>query len=175
MKVPREDHVKHAPKTLKFALVTVSSSRYLAKLRGEEFSDESQELAAKLIEESGHIVDVRDLVDDDVSMIRLKLMELVRRKDLDVIVFIGGTGFSRKDVTIEAVEPFFEKKVDGFGELFRYLSFKEVGAAAFLSRAMMGIVENKVVMCLPGSPNAVKLALENFVSELPHLLYVLRS
>ena len=175
MSSPSREHRERAPKVLRFALVTVSSSRYSAKLRGEEFSDESQEKAIKLIREGGHIVEVRDLVDDDVNMIRLRLMEFIQKRDVDVVVFIGGTGFSKKDVTIEAVKPLLEREVEGFGELFRYLSFKEVGAAAFLSRATMGTIGDKVVMCLPGSPNAVKVALENFLPELPHLLYVLRS
>jgi len=171
----RKEHMERAPKVLRFALVTVSSSRYSAKLKGEEFSDESQDKAIKLIREGGHIIEVKDLVDDDVNMIRLKLIELMQKKDVDVVIFIGGTGFSKKDVTIEAVKPLLEREVEGFGELFRYLSFKEVGAAAFLSRAMMGTIRDKVVMCLPGSPNAVEVALENFLPELPHLLYVLRS
>ena len=175
MSSPRREHMERAPKVLRFALVTVSSSRYSAKLRGEEFSDESQEKAVELIRKGGHVVEARDLVDDDVNMIRLKLMELIQKRDVDVVVFIGGTGFSKKDVTIEAVKPLLEREVEGFGELFRYLSFKEVGAAAFLSRATMGTIRDKVVMCLPGSPNAVKVALENFLPELPHLLYVLRS
>ena len=175
MSSPREEHAKRAPRLLRFALITVSSSRYSARLRGEDFSDESQEEAVKLIREGGHIVEVRDLVDDDVNMIRLRLMELLERGGVDVIVFIGGTGFSRRDVTVEAVKPLLEREVEGFGELFRYLSFREVGAAAFLSRAMMGTVGDKVVMCLPGSPNAIKVALKNFLPELPHLIYVLRS
>ena len=175
MSSPREEHAKRAPRLLRFALITVSSSRYSARLRGEDFSDESQEEAVKLIREGGHAVEVRDLVDDDVNMIRLRLMELLERGGVDVIVFIGGTGFSRRDVTVEAVKPLLEREVEGFGELFRYLSFREVGAAAFLSRAMMGTVGDKVVMCLPGSPNAIKVALKNFLPELPHLIYVLRS
>ena len=175
MKLPKEDHEKHAPKVLKFALVTVSSSRYSAKLRGESYTDESQELATDILERSGHVVKVRDLVTDDVEMIRRKLLQLLNDPELDVIIFIGGTGLSKKDVTIEAVKPFFEKEAEGFGELFRWLSFQQIGATAFLSRAVMGTVNEKAVICLPGSPHAVKLALENFLPEFPHLIYVLRS
>jgi len=175
MKLPKEDHEKHAPKVLRFALVTVSSSRYSAKLRGESYTDESQDVAAKILEGNGHVVKVRDLVGDDVEMIRGRLMQLLTDPDLDVIIFIGGTGLSKKDVTIEAVKPFFEKEAEGFGELFRWLSFQEIGAAAFLSRAVMGVTNGKAVVCLPGSPHAVKLALENFVSEFPHMIYILRS
>lgn len=172
---PVEEHRKCAPKTLRFALVTVSSSRYLAKVKGEYYDDESQKRASEVIESVGHIVKVRDIVDDDMNMIRFKLLELLRCADLDVIIFIGGTGVSKRDVTIEAIRPLLEKELDGFGEIFRWISFKEIGVAAFLSRAIMGTMCDKAVICLPGSPQAVELALREFLPELPHLLHVLRS
>jgi len=174
MKAPREEHVKRAPRILRFALVTVSSSRYSARLRGEGYTDESQDVAARILEDEGHVVKLRDLVDDDVHMIRERLLSMLIDPELDVIIFIGGTGLSRRDVTIEAVRPLLEKEAEGFGELFRWLSFKEIGAAAFLSRAIMGVANGKAVMCLPGSPHAVRLALENFLPELPHVVYILR-
>ncbi len=155
--------------------MTVSSSRYAAKREGRSYTDESQDLGAAILHELGHVVETRELVDDDVGAIRDALEKLLGREDLDVVVFIGGTGFSSRDVTIEAVKPFFEKEVEGFGEIFRWLSFREIGAAAILSRAMMGVARGKAVMCLPGSPNAVRLALEFFVQALPHLIYIARS
>ncbi len=172
---PKHVHEKHAPKTLRFALVTVSSSRYAARREGRPYTDESQDLAAAMINERGHVVEVRELVDDDMGAIRALLEKLLEREDLDAVIFIGGTGFSRRDVTIEAVKPFFEKEVDGFGELFRWLSFREIGVAAIMSRATMGVARGKAVICLPGSPNAVKLAIENFLQALPHLIYIARS
>ncbi len=175
MNLPKSEHEEKAPKILNFALITVSSSRYMARLRGEPFSDESQEIGASIIQDAGHVVRIRDLVDDNVDMIRSKLRSLLEDEDLDVIIFIGGTGFSKKDVTIEAVKPLFEREVEGFGELFRWLSFQEIGAAAALSRATMGVVKDKAVICLPGSPHAVDLALRKFLGELPHLIYILRS
>ncbi|MCS7132238.1 MAG: MogA/MoaB family molybdenum cofactor biosynthesis protein [Nitrososphaeria archaeon] len=175
MALPREEHRKYGPKILRFALITVSSTRYSAKIRGEPYHDESQERAIRIIEGMGHIIKVKDLVDDDVNMVRIKLLELVRDMELDVIIFIGGTGVSKKDVTIEAVKPLLEKELDGFGEIFRWISFQEIGVAAFLSRAMMGTMGDKAVMCLPGSPQAVEVALREFLPELPHLIYILRS
>ncbi len=175
MRLPREEHRKHGPKTLRFALITVSSSRYSAKIRGELYRDESQERAVEIIEKAGHIVRVRDLVNDDVNMIRLKLLELLKEAELDIIIFIGGTGVSKRDVTIEAVKPLLEKELNGFGEIFRWISFQKIGTAAFMSRAVMGTISDKAVMCLPGSPQAVELALEEFIPELPHLIYILRS
>lgn len=155
--------------------MTVSSSRYAARREGKPYTDESQDLAAAMIGELGHVVEARELVDDDVDAIRITLEKLLERGSLDVIIFIGGTGFSKRDVTIEAVRPLFEKEAEGFGELFRWLSFRGIGAAAILSRATMGVARGKAVICLPGSPNAVKLALENFLQALPHLIYIARS
>lgn len=128
-----------------------------------------------MVSELGHVVEIRELVDDNISAMRRVLEKLLESKSLDAIIFIGGTGFSRRDVTIEAVKPFFEKEVEGFGEIFRWLSFREIGAAAILSRATMGVARGKVIVCLPGSPAAVKLALENFLQALPHLIYIVRS
>lgn len=142
---------------------------------GKPYTDESQGLAAAMISGLGHVVAVRELVDDDIGAVRTVLEKLLESEDLDAIIFIGGTGFSSKDVTIEAVKPFFEKEVEGFGELFRWLSFQKIGAAAILSRAVMGVARGKAIMCLPGSPAAVRLALENFLQALPHLIYIARS
>ncbi|MEM4648533.1 MAG: MogA/MoaB family molybdenum cofactor biosynthesis protein [Nitrososphaerota archaeon] len=172
---PVHEHESRAPRTLRFALVTVSSSRYAAMREGKPYTDESQGLAAAMISGLGHVVAVRELVDDDIGAVRTVLEKLLESEDLDAIIFIGGTGFSSKDVTIEAVKPFFEKEVEGFGELFRWLSFQEIGAAAILSRAVMGVARGKAIMCLPGSPAAVRLALENFLQALPHLIYIARS
>jgi len=175
MKLPRDEHRKRAPKVLRFALVTVSSSRYAAKLGGKPYSDESQEKAAKFIEKAGHVVEVRDLVDDDLEMIRETVSKLLKDPNLDVVILIGGTGFSKKDLTIEAVKPLFEKEIEGFGEIFRWLSFQEVGASAFLSRATAGISRGRAIFCLPGSPHAIELALKTFLPEMPHLIYIARS
>ncbi|MEM1976668.1 MAG: MogA/MoaB family molybdenum cofactor biosynthesis protein [Nitrososphaerota archaeon] len=175
MASPVHEHESRAPRTLRFALVTVSSSRYAAMREGKPYTDESQGLAAAMISGLGHVVAVRELVDDDIGAVRTVLEKLLESEDLDAIIFIGGTGFSSKDVTIEAVKPFFEKEVEGFGELFRWLSFQEIGAAAILSRAVMGVARGKAIMCLPGSPAAVRLALENFLQALPHLIYIARS
>ncbi|MEM1654718.1 MAG: MogA/MoaB family molybdenum cofactor biosynthesis protein [Nitrososphaerota archaeon] len=175
MASPVHEHESRAPRTLRFALVTVSSSRYAAMREGKPYTDESQGLAAAMISGVGHVVAVRELVDDDISAVRTVLEKLLESEGLDAIIFIGGTGFSSKDVTIEAVKPFFEKEVEGFGELFRWLSFQEIGAAAILSRAVMGVARGKAIMCLPGSPAAVRLALENFLQALPHLIYIARS
>ena len=128
-----------------------------------------------MVKETGHVVVGRDLLPDDVNAIRRKLLELVQRDDVDVIVFTGGTGLTRTDVTIEAVRPFFEKEIEGFGDVFRHFSIQEVGSAAFLTRATGGVVGDKVVFLLPGSPNAVKTGIRIILSEVSHLLHLVRQ
>jgi molybdenum cofactor biosynthesis protein B len=92
----------------------------------------------------------------------------------DVLAFVGGTGVSKTDVTVEAVRPLFEKELEGFGELLRSSSYERIGAAAMLSRATAGVAKGKVILCIPGSPDAVEQAFEVFGTELPHVLSVAR-
>ena len=174
-KPPYKLHRELAEKRLRFALFTVSSSRYVSKLRGEKISDISMDLAIELIERDGHEIIHKDILDDDISMIRERLEKMLEMREVDVIIFMGGTGLARKDLTIEAVKPLFEKEVEGFGEIFRMLSYKRIGAPAILTRATAGVSKGKAIICLPGSPDAVKLALKEFLGELPHLVYLARQ
>ncbi|MCS7125595.1 MAG: molybdopterin-binding protein [Aigarchaeota archaeon] len=171
---PHEEHRSKAPKTLKFTLYTISTSRYNAKISGKEYSDETMDVAVKLIREKKHEIIERDIIDDDKEMIKQTLLRAVQR-DVDVIVLMGGTGLSSRDVTVEAVRPLLDKEVEGFGEIFRFESYREIGAAAALTRATAGIISRRVVLCLPGSPKAVELALKIFLDELPHLVYLARQ
>ncbi|HMD79287.1 MAG TPA: molybdenum cofactor biosynthesis protein B [Nitrososphaerales archaeon] len=171
---PHEEHRHRAPEHLKVRIVTVSTSRYASMQEGKKFTDEGGDLAESEAKKGGHSVTGRALVSDDKKMIRLEMTKFLSGGD-DVMIFTGGTGVAKRDVTVEAVRPYFEKELVGFGELFRRLSFEDVGFAGILSRATAGIVKGKVVLCLPGSPAAVKLALGNFVGELPHLVFVARS
>jgi Molybdopterin biosynthesis enzymes len=125
--------------------------------------------------EAGHVVVGRDLLPDDLSAIRRKVLELVQRGDVDVVVFTGGTGLTRTDVTIEAVKPLFDKEIEGFGDVFRHFSVQEVGTAAFLTRATGGVVGDKVIFLLPGSPNAVKTGMRIILAEVPHLLHLVKQ
>lgn len=175
MKKPHEEHRARGPKILRFALFTVSTSRYRAKTHGEHYVDDTMNTAERLVKAGGHEVAAKNVVDDDREMIQRVLRETLQDKQVDVIVFMGGTGLTRRDVTIEAVRPFLEKEAEGFGEIFRYESYKEIGAAAALSRATAGVAGGKAVLCLPGSPKAVELALKIFLPELPHMIYLARA
>lgn len=172
---PYEEHRLRGPKKLRFSLYTVSSSRYRAKISGKDFIDESMEIAVNLIKNEGYEIVEKDVIDDDVDMIREALKNSLSREDIDVVVFMGGTGLAKRDVTVEAVRPLFEKEVEGFGEIFRFESYRQIGVAAAFTRATAGIVKNRVVICLPGSPDAVELAFKIFLRELPHLIYISRT
>lgn len=147
------------------AVLTVSDSR------GAE-NDSSGDLIVGKLEGSGHAVVERDWVRDEPAEIARVLTGWQSRSEIDLVVTTGGTGVSRRDTTVEVVERFLEKRLDGFGELFRALSFAEIGSPAMLSRAVAGLARNQLVFALPGSPAAVELALDRLIlPELPHLVW----
>ncbi|MCL4346535.1 MAG: molybdenum cofactor biosynthesis protein MoaB, partial [Candidatus Thermoplasmatota archaeon] len=104
--------------------------------------------------------------------IRSALYNMLNEK-CDVIIFTGGTGITSRDITYESVEPELNKKIPGFGELFRFLSYQEIGSAAMMSRAFAGVVRGKVVFCLPGSPDGVRLAMDRLI--LPEIGHAIRE
>ncbi len=151
-----------------FALLTVSDTR-------TERTDKGGERLRTLVERAGHRVVSQRIVRDEVEAIRVAVATVLTLADVDAVLVTGGTGLSPRDVTIEAVAPLFEKLVPGFGELFRMLSFAEVGAAAMLSRAAAGLASGRAIFLLPGSPAALDLALSRLVlPELAHLLAEVR-
>ena len=167
-------HRERARSELTFAVFVVSSSRHAAKSRGEAFADESGDLAVSLVESAGHRVVERDVLPDSLEEISEALRAVAGKAD--VVLFLGGTGPHPKDVTVEAVRPAFTKELPGFGELFRMLSYEQVGPAAFLSRATAGVVDGSVVFCLPGSPDGIRLALERLIlPEAEHAVWVARG
>ncbi len=171
---PHEKHRAGGPGGLEFVVITVSSSRYHSRMNGSEAGDESGDLAEREIASFGHKVLRRELISDDAEEIRNKAGRFLEGKG-DVLVFVGGTGVSKRDVTIEAVRPLLGKELSGFGELLRRTSFARIGAAAMLTRATAGVTNGKIILCIPGSPDAVKVAFRTFGGELPHILFVARS
>jgi molybdenum cofactor biosynthesis protein B len=118
----------------------------------------------------------RGIVRDEATSIQTQLVDLLARSDVDAVVTTGGTGISGRDTTYEVVERMIEKRLDGFGEIFRMLSYEEIGAAAVLSRAVAGAVGTKLVASLPGSRNAVRLGMEKLlVPEIAHIVFELRK
>ena len=117
-----------------------------------------------------------EIVTDNETQIKNVLQKLLNESTLHVIVFSGGSGLTPKDVTYEAINPLLEKTMDGFGELFRYLSYKEIGVSSMFSRALGGKIRNKAIFLLPGSPNAVKLAFNDIIlPEVTHLVYMINK
>ena len=162
-------HRESAPETVRVAVLTISDTRTPETDTGGDVVEEAM-LGV------GHEVVAREIVRDEASAIRLNLVELLARSDVDAVITTGGTGISARDTTYEVVDRMVEKKLDGFGELFRMLSYEEIGAAALLSRAVAGAVGTKLVASLPGSRNAVRLGMEKLLAtEIAHIVFELRK
>jgi molybdenum cofactor biosynthesis protein B len=160
-----EEHKRHgATRGVKCAVLTISDTRT------EETDDSGRDMIERL-REGGHIISAYKIVRNDIGTIRDTICELLECADVEAILTTGGTGISKHDVTAEAVEGIVEKELDGFGEIFRHLSYQEIGSGAIMSRAMMGVVNGKAIACLPGSRNAVGLAMGLIVPELGHILW----
>jgi molybdenum cofactor biosynthesis protein B len=157
-------HRNEAPPRVSAAIVTVSDTR-------TPDTDESGRLARTLVEEAGHSVAVSLITPDEPERLRGEIERLLERADVDLVLVNGGTGISPRDRTYEAVAGLIERRLDGFGEIFRTLSYGEIGAAAMLSRAVAGLARGKPVFSMPGSPDAVRLALEKLIlPEIGHLV-----
>jgi molybdopterin adenylyltransferase len=156
-------HRHHAKKQICAVVITVSDTRTLA-------DDSGGALIVALLEGAGHRVVDRSIVPDEVDAIRAAVDVAVMRDDVQAVLLTGGTGIAVRDVTPEALEPILDRVIPGFGELFRTLSYQEIGSAALLSRALAGTVRGRVVAALPGSRAAIRLAVEKLLlPELPHL------
>lgn len=165
-KVDHEEHAAASLQRLQCAVVIVSDTRTLA-------TDVSGALLKGLLKEAGHDVNCFELINNDKKTIENTILNLFSQ-DINCIFFTGGTGLGKKDITIETVTPFLEKCLDGFGELFRSLSFASIGATAMMSRAIAGCAKEKLIVCLPGSKDAVELAMKQLlVPELKHLIWVI--
>ena len=157
-------HRQSAPARVAVAVVTVSDTR-------TPETDSGGALLGERLAEAGHRVLSREIVPDDVDAIRGALTRSLEREDVQAVVLTGGTGVALRDVTPEAVRGVLDREIPGFGELFRWLSFQEIGSAALLSRALAGLARGRVVVALPGSRGAIRLALEALLlPELPHLV-----
>ena len=162
-------HKESAPDTVRVAILTISDTR-------TPETDTGGDVAEELLGDAGQEVVERRIVRDEVSGIRNSLIDLLARSDVDAVLTTGGTGISARDTTYEVVERMIEKRLDGFGEVFRMLSYEEIGSAAIMSRALAGSVGSKFVASLPGSRNAVRLAVEKLlVPELAHVVFELRK
>lgn len=162
-------HHDAAPATLAVALLTVSDTR-------TPENDGSGALLRSLLEAEGHRAFAYRILPDDPDAVRQAVSTWLGTDGCDGVVTSGGTGISSRDRTFEAVEGLIERRLDGFGELFRMLSYAEIGSAAMLSRALGGIARGKFVFALPGSPAAVRLGMQKLVlPEIGHIVRELRK
>jgi molybdenum cofactor biosynthesis protein B len=162
-----EQHRAHAPGRVACGVITVSDTR-------TEATDESGALLRRLLADAGHSVAFYAVVKDEAAQIS----DAVERasRTCDAVLTNGGTGLSPRDVTIETLRPGLEKVLPGFGELFRALSYREIGSAAMMSRALAGVYRGKLLFCLPGSPAAVELAVRALIlPELGHAIGVMKG
>jgi molybdenum cofactor biosynthesis protein B len=165
-----DEHKSFAPseQAIRVAIISVSDSRTWE-------TDEGGQVIQTLTEAAGYSVVGRELIPDEPGVIRARVQHLVAASGVDAILLTGGTGLAPRDTTVDALAPLFDRSLDGFGELFRMLSFAEIGPAAMLSRATGGIVGGVAVFLMPGSPAGVTLALEKLIlPELAHLVGQMR-
>lgn len=162
-------HKQTAPGNLKLAIISASSTRNISE-------DESGIWIKKQAKKEGHDVVVHETVPDDVNEIQEMVNHILLKISPDVILITGGTGITKKDVTIEAVTPLFEKELTAYSVLFAKLSFEEINSAAILSRACAGIIKNTILFCMPGSIKACKLACNALIfPELGHIIKHIRE
>jgi molybdenum cofactor biosynthesis protein B len=163
------DHKALAPTSVSCSVLTVSDSR-------TPNTDASGRAIRQLLENAGHVIIGHTIVKDEPEQVTSYVREQLADASIQIIITTGGTGITSRDGTFEAIDSMLEKRLDGFGELFRMLSFQEIGAAAMLSRATAGTVERTAIFVLPGSEHAVRLAMSRLIlPELGHLAQQLRK
>ena len=157
-------HKANAPKKVNVGIITVSSTRSMKE-------DKSGQWISKRVKKEGHNLVFHGVVPDEIGTITKTVHETISDYGAQVILVTGGTGISNKDVTIEAVRPFFKKELTAFGAIFAQLSFEQIDSAALLSRATAGVIGATIVFCMPGSLKACKLACKALIfPELGHIV-----
>ncbi len=165
---PASQHKAHAPRHVRVFVLTVSDTR-------TEDTDEGGRICREQVEARGYTVAGKAIVRDEPTLVQGLISRIADEAAADVVISTGGTGISRRDNTYEAVAALLEKRLDGFGELFRMLSYAEIGSSAMMSRAVAGLYRGLVIFAVPGSPHAVRLAMEKLIGpELGHLKFEAR-
>ncbi len=163
------EHKNKAHRTVRCAVITLSDTR-------DETTDKSGQRIKALLAEHEQPVVSYQILKDEPDQITAAVQALLARPDVDVILTNGGTGIAPRDTTFEAIQGLLEKEIPGFGEMFRMLSYEDIGSAAMLTRATAGVAQGKVIISLPGSTGAVELGMTKLVlPELGHMLFVLRG
>ena len=164
-----EEHKAKGKRSIKCFVVTVSDTR-------DETTDESGQLIKSMLTDEKHPLAGYRIVKDEPTEIEARLREALANERVEAVIVNGGTGISPRDGTYEVIVGLLEKRLDGFGEIFRYLSYEDIGSAAIMSRAVAGSAQGKVLISLPGSKGAVKLAMEKLIlPELRHMVSKLQG
>lgn len=164
-----QQHRQQAPNSVRCSIMTVSDTR-------TPETDTSGQFIQQALTQAGHVIAAYHMVKDEPEDIRRLLQHHMQTPETEVILLNGGTGLSPRDGTYEVVQSCLEKELTGFGELFRYLSYAEIGAAAMMSRATAGVAHGTVIISMPGSTAAVRLAMEKLVlPELTHMTHIARG
>jgi len=158
--VTMKNHLDAAtpPRTLAIAVLTVSDTRSAA-------TDTSGDLLAERIASSGHTLAGRNLVKDDRYQLRAQVSTWIADDAVNAVLITGGTGITARDITVEAIKPLLDKEIEGFGELFRWLSYQDIGTSTIQSRALAGIANGTLIFCLPGSTGACRLAWDGILQR----------
>jgi molybdopterin adenylyltransferase len=166
--VSPQPHPDSPGNTVTCAVITVSDTR-------NPETDKSGQMIQQLLMAADHVVGVYKIIKDEPTQIQAQIELLGNNTNLDVIICNGGTGIAPRDTTYDAIEKLLEKTLPGFGELFRFLSYQEIGSRAIASRAVAGVYHNKLIFSLPGSSNAVRLGMEKLIlPEMAHLVSQMR-
>lgn len=152
------NHAKKEFTPLKITVLTVSDTR-------NDQTDTSGKYLVDALQDSGHFYEDKVIVKDDIYQIRAITSAWIASNEVDVILLTGGTGFTSRDSTPEAIIPLLDKTIEGFGELFRHLSYADIGTSTVQSRALAGLANNTLIVCMPGSTGACKLAWEGILQE----------
>jgi len=164
-----DQHKKAAPRNIRVAILSVSTTRSLKE-------DKSGKWISSAATKKGHVVVFHDVVEDDADAIRREAESIIENYTPHALLVSGGTGIAPKDVTIEALRPLFDKELSAFGILFAQLSYEEIDSAAILSRATAGVAKGVILFCMPGSIKACKLACKELIfPELGHLVKHVRE
>ena len=160
-----KEHKQQAPRKVACKVITVSDTR-------DKETDKSGKLIIDFLEGADHVIVDYVIVKDEAEALRMEVLKGCEDPKIDAVLTNGGTGIALRDITIETVKALFDKEINGFGELFRMLSYQEdIGSSAIMSRAIAGVVNNKVVFSTPGSSGAVKLAMNKLIlPELGHIV-----
>lgn len=168
-----EEHRKSSPQSVKVGVITLSDSKYQDFLEGKTNTDISGNLLKDSLSVGHQVMDYKIIPDDPQKL--TTTLDTMKKNGAEVIITTGGTGIGKRDITIETIKPLFSKELYGFGEIFRYESYKELGTGTILSRATGGVYGSTLIFAIPGSPNAVKLGLKIIKPELGHLVRHLKE